>query len=478
MTAKSRILLCAYACAADPSTEFFGGGDVMSWNVVKRLGRDHRLWVLTAAQNRQAIEAALAKEPLPNVEFVYVDLPARLHALLRHQGALQFYAYLWQWKAYFAARKLHRRIRFDAFHHLTYENDWMASPTGALLPIPHLRGPGGGAHFVPADFRVKFGAKSRLWEYFRIGMQWVFRHDPFFALGQERARVLLMANREALEALPERWRRKAQMMSVNGVSMAEAEASGVEVGLALPAGGEGTASRPPTLPARRKGTASRPPRPAIVVDGSGGPLPRNGKFRVLTAGRLVPIKGFDLAVRAFKSWIQDSGFGIQGKNSDGHASPRAELVIVGEGPERARLEALARELGLNGQVKFTGWMARESLLEEMAAADVFLFPSLRDGGGLVVVEAMSVGKPVVCLDLAGPGLHVTPECGVKVPAHSPEQAVRDLAGALDRLYADPALRLDMGQAGRERAREVYDWDRIAERISALYRDIVFSPQRH
>ena len=453
---KSHLLVCAYACGSDPSTEFFGGGDVMSWNLVKRLGCQHRLWVLTAAQNRQAIETFLAKEPLPNVEFVYVDLPGRLQALLRHQGALQFYAYLWQWKAYFAARRLHRRIRFDAFHHLTYENDWMASPTGALLPVPYLRGPGGGAHFVPAEFRVKFGASSRLWEYFRIGMQWVFRHDPFFALGQERARVLLMANREALEALPGRWRRKAQLMSVNGVSLAEAERA-KEGG-----SGDAPATAGGACPERSEGT----------------PAPRTARFRVLTAGRLVPIKGFDLAVRAFSSWIQDSGFGIQGKNSDGHASPRAELVVVGEGPERARLEALARGLGLNGQVKFPGWMARESLLKEMAASDVFLFPSLRDGGGLVVVEAMSVGKPVVCLDLAGPGLHVTPECGVKVPAHSPEQAVQDLAGALERLYADSALRLRMGQAGRERAREVYDWDRIAERISTLYRDIAVSPQRH
>jgi glycosyltransferase involved in cell wall biosynthesis len=199
---------------------------------------------------------------------------------------------------------------------------------------------------------------------------------------------------------------------------------------------------------------------------------------VLTAGRLVPIKGFDLAIRAFKKWsqesearIQDSGFGIQGKTSDNHGSPRAELVIVGEGPERTQLEALARELGLNGQVKFPGWMPRQELLREMTASDVFLFPSLRDGGGLVVVEAMAAGRPVICLDLAGPGLHVTPECGVKVPADSPQQAVRDLAGALDRLYRDARARLQMGRAARQRAREVYDWDRIAERISGIYRDI-------
>jgi glycosyltransferase involved in cell wall biosynthesis len=78
---------------------------------------------------------------------------------------------------------------------------------------------------------------------------------------------------------------------------------------------------------------------------------------------------------------------------------------------------------------------------------------------------------VICLDLAGPGLHVTPECGVKVPADSPQQAVRDLAGALDRLYRDARARLQMGRAARQRAREVYDWDRIAERISGIYRDI-------
>jgi glycosyltransferase involved in cell wall biosynthesis len=431
----------------------------MAWNLVKRLGQRHRLWVLTAAQNRQAIVTALAKEPLPTVEFVYVDLPARLHPLLRHQGALQLYAYLWQWKAYFVARKLHRQMRFDAFHHLTYENDWMASPTGALLSVPYLRGPGGGAHFVPGGFRARFGAKPRLWEYFRIGMQWAFRHDPFFALGQERAGVLLMANREALEALPRRWRRKARLMSVNGVSLAETEASRVgEAG-----DGNGSGDDPTTA-------GGRPAR--------GAPGTNGHAFRVLTAGRLVPIKGFDLAIRAFKKWsqesearIQDSGFGIQGKTSDNHGSPRAELVIVGEGPERTQLEALARELGLNGQVKFPGWMPRQELLREMTASDVFLFPSLRDGGGLVVVEAMAAGRPVICLDLAGPGLHVTPECGVKVPADSPQQAVRDLAGALDRLYRDARARLQMGRAARQRAREVYDWDRIAERISGIYRDI-------
>jgi len=411
---KLHVLVSAYACGADPSTKFFGGGDVMAWNLVKRLGREYRLWVLTAAQNRQAIDAALAKESLPSVEFVYVGLPARLQGLLRHQGALQFYAYLWQWKAYFVARKLHRRIRFDAFHHLTYENDWMASPTGALLPVPYLRGPGGGAHFVPAQFRARFGAKSRLWEYFRIGMQWVFRHDPFFLISQERAKVLMMANREALEALPARWQKKAKPLSVNGISNSEL-----------------------TPPESR---------------------PRNAKFAILSAGRLIPLKGFDLALRAFALFARKH--------------PEAMFVLIGEGPELGRLQTLVQELGIERQTRIEGWMPRERLLAKMRFCDVFLFASLRDGGGSVVVEAMAAGKPVVCLDLAGPALHVNPECGFKVPAHHPEQAAQDMAEALDRLANDRELCTRMGRAAFERARQDYDWDRVAERVSEAYRATV------
>ena len=176
--------------------------------------------VVTASQNQEAIKVSLQRDPLPDVHFVYVGLPGSAAFRCGLQGGIQFVAYLWQWKAYFVARRLHRRVRFDAFHHLTYENDWMASIIGALLPVPYLRGPAGGAHRVPEKFRRQFPASSHLWEYVRMGLQWVFRHDPFFVIGQERAKVLLMANREAVEALPAPWRKKAQLLSVNGASLA------------------------------------------------------------------------------------------------------------------------------------------------------------------------------------------------------------------------------------------------------------------
>jgi glycosyltransferase involved in cell wall biosynthesis len=182
----------------------------------------------------------------------------------------------------------------------------------------------------------------------------------------------------------------------------------------------------------------------------------NGTFRVLTAGKLLRIKGNALALRAFRQFAA--------RHSD------AELVIVGNGPELPWLRRLAGDLEQSRQVRFEDWMTREKLLSQMFASDVFLFPSLRDGGGAVVVEAMAAGKPVVCLDLACPGLHVTPECGIKITPCSPEGTVREMAAALERLYQNKELRARMGQAARKRGEEHYHWDRLGEHLLEIYRE--------
>jgi glycosyltransferase involved in cell wall biosynthesis len=412
-----RLLIGAYACLVSPEAVVPGGGDLMAWNLVNCLGRVHRLLVLTAAQNRTAIEAALKEKPLPNVQFVYVGLPRWLHVMIRRQVWVQMYAYLWQWKAYFVARRLHCTVRFDLYHHLTYENDWMASIIGALLPVTYVRGPGGGAHRIPKRFLKGFRWGSRLAEFRRSFGQWVYRHDPFFILSQQRARVILACNREAVEGVPARWRHKVQLLSVNGVSRHELA--------------------PPQQPAR------------------------NERFAVLSAGRLVPLKGFDLALRAFAIFAE--------------RHPETGFTIIGKGPELNRLESLIHDLGIEKQARIEPWMPRERLLASMRSCDVFLFASLRDGGGLVVVEAMAAAKPVICMDLGGPGLHVTEECGIKVPAHSPDEAIELMAQALERLYQNIELRVKMGQAARTRAERVYSWDQLGERLLQIYKEVLGAP---
>lgn len=383
---ERKILVCAFACLGEGNVKSPGGEGVLGWNLVKQLARFHRVSVLTHCDNRRAIEQRMEAEPVGGVQFHYLKLPAPVERLLRFpHGGVQVYAYLWQVRAHLAATRLHRLHLFHVFHHLTYANDWMASFCGSLLPVAFIRGPGGGANRTPKRFLGEYCFRDRLWERFRSLGQWLMRQDPFFRVGQHRARAILVCNREALERLPQEYRTKATVFPVVGVCCSD---------LARAAGAE------------RLGTP----------------------FRVVSAGRLVHWKGFGLAIEAFKAFLSGDRTPVVGH--------KPELVIVGDGPELPGLQALVRRLGLEANVRFDGWLPHDQVLARMRSSDVFLYASLRDGGGAVVVEAMAAGLPVVCLDLGGPGMHVTDDCGIKVKAECREQAVRDLAEALARLYQD------------------------------------------
>ena len=408
---QRRVLACVFTCCPAGAPGFTGGEDVLGWNLLKQVARFHEVWALTHAEDRAAIESTLEQEPDPNLNFHFVGLPRALRPLLRFQGGHQFYYYLWQIKVYFAAKKLHKEKKFDLFHHITYANDWMVSFIGALLPMPYVRGPGGGAHRTPKGLEQEYTFGGRIWEKVRSLGQWLFRHDPLFIKGQSRARALLVCNREAMEGIPARWAHKVQVFPVNGISSRD---------LAL----------------------------------AGQTNADNGKFRVLSAGSLIRVKGFGLAIKAFQEFAANY--------------PSSELSIIGSGPEESRLKNLARQGQLGQKVQFLQSIPRDQLLAKIASCDVFLFPSLRDGGGAVVIEAMSVGKPVVCLNAGGPGMHITDECGIKIDPRSSEDATHQLADALQRLRQNEGLRLKMGRAARDRAEQVYLWDRLGERLMEVY----------
>ena len=110
----------------------------------------------------------------------------------------------------------------------------------------------------------------------------------------------------------------------------------------------------------------------------------------------------------------------------------------------------------------------------MRSSNVFLFPSFRDGGGAVVVEAMGSGIPVVVLDSGGPGAHVSEAWGIKVAPDSREYVVREMTAALEKLYSDQALGQRLGAAGRNRVLEFYVWDRVGDSLQEIYREFLLA----
>ena len=411
---RRRILASAFTCSPPGSAGFTGGEDILGWNLLIQIAKHHDVWALTQEEDLGSIEDAIASHPIPGLHFEFVNFPSWLKPLLKFQGGHQIYYYFWQMNVYLAARRLHRELNFDLFHHITYANDWMASFVGALLPIPYVRGPGGGAHRAPKEIEQEYALSGRLWEKVRRVGQWLFRHDPIFIKGQSKAGAIMVCNKDSMAQLPKKWTPKAHFLPVSGVSSED---------LSFPA----------------------------------SPRSEDGVFDVLSAGSLIRVKGFGLAIRAFKLF------------SDKY--PNSRLTIAGSGPEEPRLRALISDSGLEDKVNLPGAIPRDALLSKMASSDVLLFPSMRDGGGTVVIEAMSAAKPVVCLDIGGPGLHINDECGIKLKPASPAETVQNLADALERLYLDEGLRLRLGKAARERAEQRYHWDKLGERLMAVYQPL-------
>jgi glycosyltransferase involved in cell wall biosynthesis len=157
-----------------------------------------------------------------------------------------------------------------------------------------------------------------------------------------------------------------------------------------------------------------------------------GDFVVAALGRFVPVKGFDVLVAALPRLLQ--------------AAPGARVLLIGDGPERASLAALAARLGVSGRITVTG--ATTDVGAYLAAADVFAAPSRNEGMGRALVEAMALGLPVVGAAVGGiPAVVADGVCGRLVAAGDAEA----LAAALTELASDGALRAKLGAAAVERA---------------------------
>lgn len=150
----------------------------------------------------------------------------------------------------------------------------------------------------------------------------------------------------------------------------------------------------------------------------------------------------------------------------------ARLLIVGGGPQGEEWRAHTQRLGLTGKVTFLGRVTDEELLALYHASDVFVLPSIHrsESWGAVQVEAMACGKPVICTEL-GTGTSFVNQDGVTGLVVPPADAAA-LAGAINRLLADPELRRRFGEAGRRRALREFSAQVMVERLVHLYREVL------
>ena len=134
------------------------------------------------------------------------------------------------------------------------------------------------------------------------------------------------------------------------------------------------------------------------------------------------------------------------------------LTIIGSGYQKKDILDVAVKSGRGDDVTIIDEMPREDVLKLVAQSDIFLFPSLREGGSWSLMEAMTIGVPVVCLDWAGMSITTDDSCAIRLPVTTPEQMPKDMATAIIKLIENPELRNRMGSAGRKRIKEKFNWE--------------------
>ena len=306
---------------------------------------------------------------------------------------------MWQVRAYLAARRLHAEFGFDLVHQLGPARATAPSLL-ALLPVPFVWGPISAAAATPPGFAIDCDRPARATAWLRPLGQSLAEHNPLLRLTARRSAIVLATTRDAAAS--------ARALGAGRVELRGVSGHGGQAFDAL---------------ARL-------------------PMPSAGPTRFLTIGALRRGSGLALALEAFAA----------------ASLPDAEYWIAGHGPQRRRLQALAHAAGIADRVRFCGEVARAEVASLLQECHVLVHPALHDAGGWACLDAMAAGRPVVCLDLGAPALQVTDQTGVKVPAHGPGQAVQGLTPALQRLAADPELRLRLGEAGQARVRRIYDWN--------------------
>jgi sugar transferase (PEP-CTERM/EpsH1 system associated) len=175
----------------------------------------------------------------------------------------------------------------------------------------------------------------------------------------------------------------------------------------------------------------------------------SARLRIGSVGRLVPVKNYSLLLRAFARLPRQLA---------------CQLVLIGEGPERAALERLAGELEIRGDVQFTGH--RDDVPELLRGLDVFVLPSVSEGMSNTLLEAMATGIAVLASDVGGNSEIIEGErSGLLFRSGDIEGA----AAQLRRLIESSELRRSLGRGGAERVRQTFSMEAMLQRYEALYR---------
>lgn len=402
---RPRVLISAYSCFPGHGSE-----PEVGWRWVKAAAEVAEVVVLLRADAMSRIRDHERRFGVdPRIEWVPVDGPFPMTDRNSRGALIHLHYNLWQVTALRVARRLLARRHFDLVHHVTYVTFTYPSLLWAC-GRPFIFGPVAGADSVPRPLRGVLSPRARLREWIKAAREAVVARSPLTSLAVRRAARVIAVNRENAAFLRRHFGARPL----------------VRPALAIP-----------QLPCQDQ--------PVRAHDGS---------HRILYVGALFEWKGLALLLGALRRCRED-GLDLR-------------LEICGRGPDQRRLVALSRRHKVDHAVDWRGHLPREALMQRYREAAALCFPSLRDSGGFVLLEALAHGCPVICLDHGGGGaLGIGPGAGRRIPPGPRPVVERALADAVHEAVA--------GRFDPERARDcarAYTHVELTRYLAKLYAGVL------
>ena len=368
---KTKIFVSAYACEPGLGSEIGVG-----WHWVLEMSKNFELWVLTRESNRGTIEPWIAEHPeFAGIHFLYFDLPKWARFWKKGMRGVRTYYNIWQYCTNRIVKRTMRENGIKVFHHLTYGNVlWKVSTYGRKQFF--VWGPVGGLETIPAEFSRHYSRKSRIIEWIRRMAIKMLPINIGFRKRCKNADLILCKTEITRNLVPAKYRDKSVLFTDVAVE---------------------------TL--------------STTADTSTNET--NDRIDFITIGRLDAWRGFDLVIESFAR--------VAKENKDMH------LTIVGKGADKMRLQGIVEQLGLREQVTFAGKVSMEEYYKRLAAADVVVNASLKEGAVTVSFDTMAMGKPLICLDTTGYTRYFSNEYAVVIPRTGREEVITNLATAMKRL---------------------------------------------
>ncbi|MEI6177874.1 MAG: glycosyltransferase family 4 protein [Verrucomicrobiota bacterium] len=401
--------MSAYACESGRGSE-----PEVGWQWCLQMARFHDVTVITRANNRGNIEAALASLPAdrPRPDFVYFDGD---EFMLWWKGKFKLhrvYYIWWQKNVRKLIERMCRKNEYDLLHHITFAG---FRYTAGIWHhgVKCIWGPIGGMESIYWRLLPFRHPKDLLMEVGRNVSNFIqSAPSAAFATRAHDSDLTIVSTKETQEILNE-WGVTGTLMPTIGLDL------------------------------------------AMFPEGKSYDDSQRRPLRLVFVGQLIWLKGVDMAVEALAASGTD-----------------AVLHFIGGGPFRKTIERLVRKRGLDGRVTFSPHIPRAQVLRELGDHDVFLFPSLHDSGGFAVLEAMASGLPVICIDIGGPALSVAEGCGFRIPL-GPRCGV--IAGLAEKIRFYDAHRDTLeahGRAARVQVSLNYNWEGKGEQMNELYQQLI------